>query len=292
MTPPTRVTLLVNPAAGRGRAASAAAAVTSRLRSHGVRVEVAPSGWPAAGDPLGAGAAVVAVGGDGTVHRALQAVAGTPVALGVVPTGSGNDLARFLGLPRADPVAAADVVAAGHVRALDAVRASGQWYVSVLAAGFDAAVNARVDRMRLSRLLGALRYDAAVLAELPGLRARRYRLELDGRVVHRVATLVAVANLPAYGGGLRIAPGAAADDGLLDVVVAGPLSRAAALRLLVAVRRGTHLSHPAVDVVRARTVTVTAPGVVGYADGEPIGPLPLTCEVVPAAVRVLVPAAP
>ncbi|MBA3618272.1 MAG: hypothetical protein H0W56_01485 [Acidothermales bacterium] len=111
-------------------------------------------------------------------------------------------------------------------------------------------------------------------------------------MVHQSATLVAVANLPAYGGGLRIAPSAAADDGLLDVVVAGPVSRAAALRLLGMVRRGTHLSHPAVTVARARTVTVAAPDVVAYADGEPVGPLPLTCTVVPGAVRVLAPPRP
>lgn len=290
VTPPARVRLLVNPTAGRGRAAYAAEKVATRLRSHGIGVEVAPPGWPAAGAPLAASTAVVAVGGDGTVHRALQAVAGKGVALGVVPTGSGNDLARFLGLARADAVTAADVVAAGQLRTLDAVRVGGRWYLSVLAAGFDAAVAARGPL--LSRSLGARRYDAAVLAELPRLRARPYRLELDGRVVHQSATLVAVANLPAYGGGLRIAPAAAADDGLLDVVVAGPVSRAAALRLLGMVRRGTHLSHPAVTVARARTVTVAAPDVVAYADGEPVGPLPLTCTVVPGAVGVLAPPRP
>lgn len=284
------MTLLVNPAAGRGRAAYVAQAVTTRLRARGVDVDVAPAGWPAADAASGTPSAVVAVGGDGTVHRALQAVAGTGVALGVVPAGSGNDLARFLGLDRADALAAADVIAAGRLRALDAVRVGGQWYLSVLAAGFDAAVAARGPL--LSRLLGARRYDAAVLAELPRLRTRPYRLDFDGRVVHQAATLVAVANLPAYGGGLRIAPEAAADDGLLDVVVAGPLSRAAALRLLVLVRRGAHLSHPAVSVFRVRTVTVAAPDVVAYADGEPVGSLPLTCTVVPGAVRVLAPPRP
>jgi diacylglycerol kinase (ATP) len=101
--------------------------------------------------------------------------------------------------------------------------------------------------------------------------------------------LVAVGNLPAYGGGMRICHGAVPDDGLLDVVVVHRISRPELLRVFPKVYKGTHLAHPAVELRRARQVSLAAPGIVAYADGERLAPLPLACEVVPSALHVLVP---
>ena len=310
-----RVALLANPHAGGGRARGAAAAAVGRLREHGI--SVAQLAARTAGDVAAAGRAAVAdgvdalvvVGGDGTVSRVLPALACTAAPLGLVPAGTGNDLAGALGLPP-DPVRAADVIAAalldrhtggadhagtagGGVRPLDLARVSGagsdrpRWYAGVLAAGFDALVNARADRMPPA--LGRRRYELAMLAELPGFRPLRYRLRLDGEPVETEAMLVAVGNAPAYGGGLQVCAGARLDDGFLDVLLVTTMRRAALLRVFPRVYAGTHLSHPAVSVRRVRRVEVDAPGVVGYADGEPVGPLPLAVEAVPAALRVLVP---
>jgi diacylglycerol kinase (ATP) len=230
------------------------------------------------------------------VHLAVNAVAGTPTALGVVPAGTGNDVPRELGLPAqvgAAVRAIADALSHGRVRRVDAVRCTGRegsrWFAGVLAAGFDAVVNERANGWAEGRRWprGRTRYTLAVLRELPSFRQRDYVLELDGVRVETSAMIVAVANTSAYGGGMRVAPGARADDGLLDVLVAGPLGRAEFVRVFPRVFSGRHVDHPAVHLHRAARVRVSAEGIVGYADGERVGPLPLDCEVVPGALRLL-----
>jgi diacylglycerol kinase (ATP) len=191
-------------------------------------------------------------------------------------------------LTAADRIAAA--IAAGRTTGFDLARmtmTSGEvrWFGAVLAAGFDAIVNERANSMRWPR--GPRRYDLAILLETARLRARHYELTLDDTEISFDGVLVAVGNCPSYGGGLRICPDADPADGLLDVVVAAPLGRAALARLKPRLRRGTHLSDPRVSSYRARHVRVHAEGIVGYADGERIGPLPLTVDCVPGAVRLL-----
>ena len=162
-------------------------------------------------------------GGDGLVHLGVQAVAGTGVPLGVIPSGTGNDFARYLDLPRTDPVAAADRVIASRRRTIDLARSGDRWFVTVLAAGFDAIVNERANRMTWPR--GQMRYNLATLAELRTFRPIPYVLQLDGETVEHEAMLVAVGNGPSFGGGLRITEGALLDDGLLDVVVITRMSK-------------------------------------------------------------------
>ncbi|MEU2605325.1 diacylglycerol kinase [Streptomyces albus] len=292
----SEITLFVNPAAGRGRGAAAAQPAARALRNAGFTVRTVVGAD--ADDALsrarhavrGGTGALIAVGGDGMVSLALQAIAGTPVPLGVVAVGTGNDFARATGLPVRDPGAAGRLVAealkAGHQRALDLGRAGERWFGSVLASGFDSRVNDRGNRMR--RPTGRLKYDLALLVELAALRTVPYTITLDeGEPFEVAATLVAVGNGPSYGGGMRICARAALDDGLLDVTVVGKCSRRELLRVFPRVYKGTHLGHPAVTTHRVRSVTLDAPGVTGYADGEPLGPLPLTVRAVPEAVRLL-----
>lgn len=284
-----RIAFLTNPIAGKGRGARAAAIAVPRLRRAGIEVQelVGEDGGDAealARRALAEGCdALVVCGGDGMVHLGVQAVAGTGVPLGVVPAGTGNDVARYLDLSRTDAAAAADVVIASRTRTLDLARSGERYFVTVLAAGFDAIVNERANRMTWPR--GQMRYNLATLAELRSLAALPY-LELDGRTERLDATLVAVGNGPSFGGGLRITEGAVLDDGLLDVVVIKPLGRAALVRTYPKLFRGTHTSHPAYEHHRVRSVTVAAPGIVTYADGERFGPLPLTVECAPGALEV------
>jgi diacylglycerol kinase (ATP) len=291
-----RVALLVNPTSGKGRGAAAAVTAAARLRSGGADVTVvrgrdaAEAAELAAKEVATGTDALVTVGGDGMVHLGVNAVAGTPTRLGIVAAGTGNDLASALGLPVRNPVGAADVVLGGHTRAIDAVRAGERWYGCVLGAGFDSAVNERANQMDWPR--GDARYVLATLATLPRYRPRAFRVVLDGEVLETEAMLVAVANASSYGGGMKVAPGATLDDGLLDVVILGPLRPVAFLRAFPRVFRGTHVGHPQVTVRQARVVTVDAPGVVAYADGERFGPLPLTLTCEPGALTVLVPPRP
>ncbi|MGW3793478.1 diacylglycerol kinase family protein, partial [Micromonospora arida] len=229
----------------------------------------------------------------GTVHRALQAVAGTAVPFGPIPAGTGNDFALDTGFP-ADPLAAAAVIAEavrdGRSQPVDLARMVGvggveRWYGAVLAAGFDAIVNERANRMRWPR--GPRRYDLAILVELARLRPRRYTLRLDGVPHDLDAVLVAVGNCPTYGGGMRICPDADPTDGLLDVVVAGRVDRRTLIRVKPRIYQGTHVSHPLVRSFRARTVELAAEGITSYADGERSLKLPVTISAVPGAVRLL-----
>jgi diacylglycerol kinase (ATP) len=310
--PPGRIALAVNPTSGRGRGRRAGQAAVERLRAGGAQVEVLIG---ADADDLrgqieqavrsGIGALVM-VGGDGMVHLGVTQVASSGIPLGIIPAGTGNDVARALELPLADPQAAADVVLGGQQRVIDAVRCTAgarpgavpdreipspapapepTWFAGVLGAGFDALVNERANQWTRPR--GSSRYVLAMLRELPVFRPRDYTLVLDGERLETAAMLVAVANTPSYGGGMRVCPEAVPDDGLLDVMVVEPMSRARFLAIFPRVYAGTHVSDPRVVIRRARTVALDAPGIVAYADGERIGPLPLTCEVGPGSVRIL-----
>ncbi|GAB7189588.1 hypothetical protein NUM3379_02940 [Kineococcus sp. NUM-3379] len=303
--PPRRRTgLIVNPAAGRGAGGTAGARTLAALRRLGHEVldlsgpdlaACAERARAAAGDL----AALVVVGGDGVVHAGVQGVAGTGTPLGIVPAGTGNDIARGLGVPAGDPAGAvaqlAAALAEGRSRPLDAVHVHAGlregWYASVLGAGVDALAAARANRWSWPR--GGSRYTLAAARELAVLRPLPLVLGLDGERREVEVVLVAVANLPFYGGGVEVAPGADPTDGLLDVVVVDAMPRAAAFRLMPRVLAGRHLDHPAVHVHRARQVELAPTGRAGtplpvpHADGEPAPALPLTCTAVAGALRVL-----
>jgi diacylglycerol kinase (ATP) len=285
------IALLTNPTAGKGRGARYRDVAMARLRAAGLTVrdltgrdadEAQDLAHQAVADGVDA---LVVVGGDGMVHIALQALAGTGIPLGLVPAGTGNDVARYFGVPRTDPAAAAAVVVAGRTRTVDLARSGHQHYLTVLAAGFDAIVNERANKMTWPK--GQMRYNLATLAELRTFKPISYTLDLDGVTHHLDAMLVAVGNGPSFGGGLRITEGALLDDGLLDVVIIKPMSKVGLIRTYPKLFKGTHVTHPQYEHHRVRTVTVAAPGIVSYADGERFGALPLTVECAPGALTVL-----
>jgi diacylglycerol kinase (ATP) len=285
------IALLTNPTAGKGRGARARHVALPRLRDAGFAVrdlvgrdadEALDLARTAVADGV---EAVVVVGGDGMVHLAVQALACTPASLGIIPAGTGNDVARYFDVPRRDALAAADRVIASRPRRIDLARSGSQYFVTVLAAGFDAVVNERANRMTWPK--GQMRYNLATLAELRTFEPLPYTLELDGVPRRLDAMLVAVGNGPSFGGGLRITEGAVLDDGFLDVVVIKPMSKPDLVRTYPKLFKGTHVTHPQYEHHLARTVTVAAPGIVSYADGERFGPLPLTIECAPGALSVL-----
>lgn len=285
------IALLTNPTAGQGRGARARAVALPRLREAGFVVRDLQGADAAEALDLARHGvadgieALVVCGGDGMAHLAVQALAGTGVPLGLIPAGSGNDVARYLGLPRKDPVAAADRVIASRTRTVDLARSGASYFLTVLAAGFDAVVNERANKMTWPR--GQMRYNLATLAELRTFEPIPYTLALDGRVRQVEAMLVAVGNGPSFGGGLRITEGALLDDGLLDVVIIKTMSKLALVRTYPRLFTGTHVHHPQYEHHRVARVTVAAPGITSYADGERFGRLPLTIECVPRALTVL-----
>ena len=295
-----RVGLVVNPTSGKNRGMSLGLEVAHRLRAAGHEVlDLSDETYAAARDrALGAiaqGLDVLAVvGGDGMVHLGVNLAAETRTPLAVIAAGTGNDVARGLGLPVHDPVRAADLVTTGVPRRIDAVRhvdAHGvhRWYAGVLGAGFDSLVNERANTWPWPK--GQMRYNLAILRELPLFHAIPYAVTVDGIRHETRAMLVVVANGPSYGGGMRVAPDARFDDGLADVVVLHEISTLEFLKVFPKVFSGRHLGHPAVEVLRGRRVTLEADGIVAYADGERFAPLPLTLETVPGALTVLTPPA-
>ncbi|MGZ4466886.1 MAG: diacylglycerol kinase [Nocardioidaceae bacterium] len=287
------IALLTNPTSGKGRGARTAAIALPRLREAGFVVRNlsgrdADEALELARQCVADGIeSLVVCGGDGMVHLAVQALAGSDVNLGLIPSGTGNDVARYLDIPRRDPQAAADVVIGSRVRKIDLAKVGATQFVTVLAAGFDSKVNERANAMTWPK--GQMRYNLATLAELRVFEPLPYTLALDGEVRHVEAMLVAVGNGPSFGGGLRITHGAELDDGLLDVVVIKAMSKVELLKTYPKLFSGAHVHHPQYEHHRVRSVTVAAPGIVAYADGERVGALPLTVEVVPGSLRVLTP---
>ncbi len=289
------IALLTNPTSGKGKGARHRDIALARLRESGFVVRNLQGRDADEALDLARGCvadgveALVVCGGDGLVHLGVQAVAGTGVPLGLIPSGTGNDVARYLGLPRADPVAAADRVIASRRRTIDLARSGDRWFVTVLAAGFDAIVNERANAMTWPK--GQMRYNLATLAELRTFRPLPYVLQLDSgdgvETVEHEAMLVAVGNGPSFGGGLRITEGALLDDGLLDVVVITRMSKPKLVRSYPRLFTGKIDGLDEYVHRRVKSVTVAAPGIVSYADGERFGPLPLTVTCDPGALEVI-----
>jgi YegS/Rv2252/BmrU family lipid kinase len=286
----------VNPAAGGGRAGRAAPDVVRALRGHGLAVRDVETrdldhARTLAREAAHAGEIAVVLGGDGLAGAVADGLREVPGSLlGVLPGGRGNDLARVLGIPR-DPLAACAAVAHGDLRPLDLGEVDGRAFVGIASAGFDSEAN-RIANQAPARL-GNLVYAYGALRALASWRPVRFEIELDppGERVEFTGYTVAAANSRAYGGGMQIAPDALLDDGLLDIVLIERVGRLRFLRNLPKVFKGTHVQLPQVRVLRAAEVAISAerPFTL-YADGDPIGTLPVRVRAVPHALQVLVPA--
>ena len=226
---------------------------------------------------------LVVVGGDGLVRIAVDALAETGTTLGIVPQGTGNDFARALGLLDGDlgdhvHRALADPVA------VDAMRTDHGWVASVATSGFSGDVTARANALRWPR--GQQRYTVATLLQMPKLRRLQARITIDGVVHEADNTMLSIGNTACFGGGMRICPDARPDDGLLHVVVIGPVSKWTFLRVFPRVFGGRHVRHPDVTTYTGTSVRVEGEDCEMWADGDLLGPLPVTCEVVPRALQV------
>jgi len=225
---------------------------------------------------------VVVVGGDGMVHQAANALAGSSTVLGIISAGTGNDAVMSLGL--SDEVDEACAAALSDPTAIDLIETDHGVAVTVATAGFSVSVNERADQMK--RIKGGAKYTVSSLIELPKLRPYALAMTLDGTVRELEASLVAVANTRYFGGGMKVAPEADPRDGLLDVVVLTPASRLRFATLLPTVFSGKHVKSRHVQTYRASTVQLEAENMAVRADGEPFGELPATLTVLPESLLV------
>jgi diacylglycerol kinase (ATP) len=290
--------ILINPTSGKGRSAKNAPLALERLRERGVDVTAlqgadAEESLHLAKEAVAGGVdALVACGGDGTVHLALQAVHGSQSALGIIPVGTGDDIARALSIPRGDPRTAADIIADGRTRAVDyaivdAADGTQRAFLAVLSVGFDSEVNQRANAMRWPT--GQSRYLLATFAELKVYKPVEFSITVDGQTQIEEGMMLAVGNGPSYGGGMKVCPAASLDDGQLDMTFLSKTSKATFIRTFPSVFKGTHVDRPFVRTLRGSTVRVEAAGQTAYADGEYVGPAPVDVRVVPHGLRVLAP---
>lgn len=292
--------MIVNPAAGRGRAAALSEDVAKALRDRGAPVDVR-HGMSAEDTRRLVALAIaeqpdvlVIAGGDGTVAGILDLLSTAGIPVVIVPTGTGNDFAAALSLPR-DADGIAETILRGVPRAVDLGEVRGEvggqprrsLYLTVAACGFDAKVSERTNALRWPR--GPLRYYLAVLIEMLRLAPLGFTLSDEQGAREMPGTLLAVCNTRGYGGGMPIAPGAVPDDGRLEAVHVAPLGRVRLLRLFPLLLRGVHLARPEVTTWSTREITVSAPGLVVFADGERVGEGSCTVSILPRALPVLVP---
>jgi YegS/Rv2252/BmrU family lipid kinase len=301
---PAPICLIVNPAAGGGKAGRAAPAVEQALSGHGLVVRRVDTRDLSHARELGrqaalAGETVVALSGDGMIGVLADVLREIPGAvMGVLPGGRGNDLSRVLGIP-ADPVAACATIARGVARPLDlgfvaemGAGASARAFVGIASVGFDSDANRIANEA--PAWLGGLVYAYGALRALLFWRPANFDIELDppGERHRFTGYSVGAANSKAYGGGMRAAPDALLDDGLLEVVICESVGKLSFLtRILPKVFKGTHVHEPSVRVFRAREVSVSSERpFTMYADGDPIGKLPVSVRALRGAVKVLMPA--
>ena len=296
-TTPRHIVVAMNPRASFGKNENAGIEVSQLLSKAGHDVVTArESSYQdleiSARDALRQDSVLVVVGGDGMVHLGVNLAREKGVALGVIPSGTGNDFARHLGIPLtslSDAVEHFLGALKSSPRSVDlgvAGMENGDEYpfACVLSAGFDALVNERANNLPFPK--GRHRYTLALLIELAQLKPLEYTLTLDGVKEKGTFLLVAVANSRSFGGGMKVTPDASLEDGLLDVFTLDPLSRLNFLRIYPRVFKGQHVSDRRVHIRRASRIRVESPGVVAYADGERLGPLPTEVSVEPGALRV------
>lgn len=295
------VRLIVNPAAGGGRARRLAPEAVDALHALGLTVNRDDTrdldhARELAVQAARAGETVVVLSGDGAIGAVAQALRAVPGAvLGVLPGGRGNDLARVLGVPD-DLREACATIADGLPRAMDVGEVQGadgqsRTFVGIASAGFDSDAN-RIANEAPS-WMGGLVYAYGALRTLVSWKPARIEIELDppGERQSFSAYTIGAANSKSYGGGMLAAPDAMLDDGLLEVMVLESIGKLAFLtKILPNVFKGTHVNEPSVHVFRAREVSISADRpFTMYADGDPIGELPLSVRAVAGAVTVLVP---
>lgn len=295
---PPNIYLLANPASGRGRGTAALAQAESLLRARGILPTVLRTSGPLdairlSREAVEAGAELLIVsGGDGTLRDAVEGLLtashgqGT-TAVGILPSGTGNDLTRTLGIPRRLPEAL-EVALTGRDYPLDVWRWDERPFVNIAGVGLDAAVASAVNR-KFRTLRGPLAYVAGALHTLPRFRPFPLELRFAEGGWSGQAWLAAFANARCYGGGMQIAPGAVPDDGLLDIVLVEETSRSELLRQLPGLFSGKHVSHPAVKLFRTEAVEILAPPQDVTLDGELLGATPGHVTRAGSRIRMRVP---
>ena len=223
---------------------------------------------------------IISVGGDGLAHLILQTAVPRNIPFALVPAGTGNDIVRSLGFSLTDVEGYLRKVIATNPSQVDLGNVDSEWFAAILSTGFDSVVNERANSLLWPR--GPQRYNVAIALELPKFKPLEYQITTDTESFTTKAMLIAIGNGRSYGGGMLVCPHANINDGLFDVMILEPVSKLEFIKVFPKVYSGSHITHPAVKTFRTRKITVTSDAI-AYADGERIGPAPISAECVAAA---------
>jgi len=286
--------IVANPISGSGRGMRFAERARELLTANQVAVDIRHTSARGEAEAFAAEAVdtgyacVAACGGDGTVHEVVNALAGTEVALGILPCGRGNDFARALAIP-AEPESAAAILLRGHARQIDLGRVNERYFATVVTLGFDSEV-ARLVYDGAVPFKGTAAYLWGVIRMLRIYNGVGLRMTGDFGTINQTVLLAATGNTSTYGGGIKIAPNASPTDGELDICLVRMMSAGRILRVFPRVFWGGHLDHPSVFSYRTGSLRLeTDQPVVLFADGEPVGETPAVITAVPGALRVMAP---
>jgi diacylglycerol kinase (ATP) len=285
--------LVINPVSGQGRGTTIGTYVAGYLNQHKVEFTIVTGNSSVAlSDHLKTFIlknpdcnGVIAVGGDGLLHIVLQIVVPAQIPFTVIPAGTGNDFVRTLGWDLVEVDVQLNRVTTTQPTPIDLGLVDGEWFGAILSTGFDSIVNEKANTMQWPK--GPMKYNAAIAIELPRFVPRHYEITLDDRTISTEAMLIAVANGRSYGAGMLVCPNANIGDGLFDVMVLRPVSKLEFIKVFPRVFAGTHVTHPAVEIVRSKNVSIES-NAIAYADGERIGQLPISAECIHDAVQTWV----
>ncbi len=284
--------IIVNPISGSGRGMGYAERAKERLTAHDVAVEIRSTAARGEAEAIAKEAVqtgytcVAACGGDGTVHEIVNALAGTDVALGILPSGRGNDFARAMGIP-SSPDKAASILLQGHSRSCDLGKVNDRYFATVLTLGFDSEV-ARLVYDGAVPFKGMAAYLWGLARMLRIYRGVGLRMTGDFGTINQTVLLAATGNTSTYGGGIKIVPYADPTDGQLDICLVRMMSAGRVLRIFPRVYWGGHMTHPSIFSYRTGNLKMeTEQPVVLFADGEPLGETPAEISSVPGALRVV-----
>jgi diacylglycerol kinase (ATP) len=284
--------IFANPTSGRGRGARILAEVLRYLDEERIRYNViAASSLEGSLRELRSKNfdeydRLLVIGGDGMMHHAINEmttfVTDNQVPIALIPSGTGNDFARALGLDIKFPLRNIDTFLTTPPVRVDLGEVNGRRFGAICSTGFDSLVNERANAMSWPK--GKRKYDIAMLQELPRFKARNYQINIDGKNLDVNAMLIAVGNGSSYGGGMKVCPDAQLDDGLLDVMILHPVPKIEFLKIFPKVYSGAHVEHPKVEILRGQSITITGDAIT-YADGERISPTPVRINALPGALK-------
>ena len=281
--------LFANPTSGRGKGAKVLAIIEKYLISQNLHFILISTSSLNQSLLLLKGniqkypeAKVIVIGGDGMVHAAINNIENNPI--GLIPAGTGNDFARALGLALDDPISSIKRATSANIDLVDLGKVGEDYFAAICSTGFDSIVNERANGLKWPH--GKMKYNIAMLLELSRFQPKSYKIVVDGKSLETQAMLIAIANGLSYGGGMKVCPAAQLQDGLLDIMILGPVSKFEFIRIFPSVFKGLHITHPAVSIFQGRSIQIIADAV-GYADGERIGNLPLNISISPSRMKVL-----